>query len=102
MGEKGGGPRGGQLSTGKPSVFHCFLTGYPQFFHRHIMHKLVVTRRFEEDSSRVRVISHHESMSDVISCPLCRRLLAAGFRIDLAQDEKPRGDSIRGEFSVSD
>ena len=66
------------------------------------MHKLVVVRNPTEDSIRARVLSNHESMSDLVSCPMCRRLMAAGFRIDLAQDEKPRGDTLRGEFSISD
>lgn len=66
------------------------------------MHKLVVVRHQQEDTIRARVISDHESMPELIQCALCRRLMAAGFRIDLAQDPKPGGDSIRGEFSISD
>jgi len=66
------------------------------------MHKLVVVRNPSEDSIRARVLSTHESMSDLLKCGLCRRLMAAGFRIDLAQDPKPRGDSLRGEFSIAD
>lgn len=81
-----------------PTFFNTFSTSYPQG----IMHKLVVVRNPTEDSIRARVLSDHESMSDLLKCGLCRRLMAAGFRIDLAQDPKPRSDSLRGEFSISD
>jgi hypothetical protein len=69
-----------------PTFFNTFSTSYPQG----IMHKLVVVRNPTEDSIRARVLSTHESMSDLLKCGLCRRLMAAGFRIDLAQDPKPR------------
>ncbi len=81
-----------------PTFFYTFSTSYPQV----IMHKLVVVRTPTEDSIRARVLSTHESMPDLLKCGLCRRLMAAGFRIDLAQDPKPRGDTLRGEFSIAD
>lgn len=65
-------------------------------------HKLVVINDPKGDSIRVRIVSNHESMHDLLECRVCRRLLAAGFRIDLKNDPHPPSDRIRGEFGVTD
>lgn len=65
-------------------------------------HKLLVINHSEGEQLRVRIHSHHDSVAQLLECGLCRRLLAAGFRIDLKQDPAPAGDRIRGEFRISD
>jgi len=65
-------------------------------------HRLTVVQPLQEESIRVRIRSDHADMSQLLECGLCRRLLAAGFRIDLASDPAPTGNRIRGEFRVSD
>ena len=65
-------------------------------------HTLTVIQPMQEEQTRVRVRTHHADMPQLLECGLCRRLLAAGFRIDLASDPAPAGDRVRGEFRVSD
>lgn len=65
-------------------------------------HRLLVINHPEGDQTRVRIHSHHDSVTQLLECGLCRRLLAAGFRIDLREDPPPASDRIRGEFRVSD
>lgn len=65
-------------------------------------HRLLVIHDDQGDSIRVRVVTDHESMSDLLECRLCRRLLAAGFRIDLKSDPNPPMHRIRGEFGIAD
>lgn len=65
-------------------------------------HTLQVINQPDEGVIRVRIRSGHSDMRNLLECDLCRRLLAAGFRIDLATDEAPPSNRIRGEFRVSD
>lgn len=65
-------------------------------------HTLQVLNQPDEGVLRVRIRSDHPDMHALLECGLCRRLLAAGFRIDLATEPAPPSHRIRGEFRVSD
>jgi hypothetical protein len=77
------------------------IRSYPQDIHMQY-HKLIVIHQADEDNIRVRIRSPHADMRQLLECGLCRRLLAAGFRIDLATDPAPAGSRVRGEFRVED
>jgi hypothetical protein len=85
-------------------VIHRHTPFFPQVIHRistvAFSHKLVVINDSQGETNRVRVVSDHESMHDLLECRLCRRLLAAGFRIDLKNDPYPASNRIRGEFGI--
>lgn len=65
-------------------------------------HTLQVINQPDEGQLRVRIRSGHSDMRNLLECDLCRRMLAAGFRIDLATEPTEASHRIRGEFRVTD